>query len=81
MSLIKEFSLIAIASSLMGAGLSVGVGWLVTYFVFDGTWKPNLLLAALSTVALTAMATLLTVLATNRTLKSKPLSLLSSEAM
>ncbi len=78
-SLLKEFAMISIAASLLGSLLALTMSWFMSFFIFEGSWQPDLKVMILSFIGVNILAILVTLLATNKTLKLKPILLLSSE--
>jgi predicted lysophospholipase L1 biosynthesis ABC-type transport system permease subunit len=75
-----EFAILGLGASALGALLSYVVSWLITEFLFDGSWIFIWKTPLASVVGIGALASITALAATWRVLKQKPLGLLQSEA-
>jgi len=74
-----EFAILGFCASAFGALLSYLVSWLITEFLFDGTWVFSWQAPLISVFAAGALASLTALLAAWRVLRQKPIALLQSE--
>jgi putative ABC transport system permease protein len=75
-----EFMITGLLASSAGALISIGVSWVVSAFVFEGVFAPDLLTPVLTVVATTGLAVITGWLGSMRALAAKPATLLGAPA-
>ncbi len=78
--IVIEFAILGFCASAFGVVLSYIVSWLVTEFLFDGTWIFTWKTPLISIVAAGLLASQTALIAAWRVLKQKPIALLQSES-
>lgn len=67
--LAKEFGLLALASGVFGGIFGLGVSFLISHFVFEGIWQPDIYIPISSLLAIIIVCLAVTRLAAGQTLK------------
>lgn len=75
-----EFAILGFCASAFGVLLSYLVSWLITEFLFDGSWVFTWKTPLISVMAAGALASLTALFAAWRVLQQKPIALLQAEA-